>query len=170
MEDGNLSSAEQLLPLVYEDLRRFAGLLEGTFGLSQDRLNPLFNLFGLKIKLSRQLANRDLAFEMSSNDFCILCRCEQSAGTGHGIFYRIGIDRLNSRNFISIRVKTSVESARPQRCDEYILDGDWKWGESVELNDTSWSDGNNEVGHFADSMLDFDFVAGARRPGMQCAG
>lgn len=46
--------------------------------------------------------------------------------------------------------------------DEFIRDGVWKWIEPVRMIDTNWS-GDNGVDRYPDSMLDFNFVAGAAK-------
>ena len=48
--------------------------------------------------------------------------------------------------------------------DAFLKDGVWKWIQPVELIDTNWSDDNGNGGdRYPDSMLDFNFVAGAAK-------
>ena len=47
--------------------------------------------------------------------------------------------------------------------DEFLKDGVWKWIKPVELIDTNWSDDGNGHDRYPDSMLDFNFVAGAAK-------
>jgi hypothetical protein len=47
--------------------------------------------------------------------------------------------------------------------DEFIRDGVWKWIEPIKMIDTNWSDDGNGNDRYPDSMLDFNFVAGAAK-------
>ncbi len=47
--------------------------------------------------------------------------------------------------------------------DEFIRDGVWKWIEPLEMIDTSWSEDGSGNDRFPDTMLEFNFVAGAAK-------
>jgi hypothetical protein len=47
--------------------------------------------------------------------------------------------------------------------DEFLKDGVWKWIKPVEMIDTNWSDDGQGKDRYPDSMLGFNFVAGAAK-------
>jgi endonuclease/exonuclease/phosphatase family metal-dependent hydrolase len=47
--------------------------------------------------------------------------------------------------------------------DAFLADGVWKWIQPKPMIDSNWSDDGNGNDHYPDSLLDFNFVAGAAK-------
>lgn len=47
--------------------------------------------------------------------------------------------------------------------DAFLKDGVWKWIQPEEMIDTNWSDDGKGNDRYPDSLLDFNFVAGAAK-------